>query len=52
MYKAISKQENAPPEATLLVAGDFHAGKLKSFIPHFYQHVTCANKGKTTLDHL
>ena len=26
LYSAISKQENAHPEATLLVAGDFNAG--------------------------
>ena len=30
LYKSISKQENAHPEAVLLVAGDFNAGKLKS----------------------
>jgi hypothetical protein len=30
VYKAISKQENAHPDAALLVAGDFNAGKLKS----------------------
>ena len=51
-YKAISKLENAHPEAALLVAGDFNAGKLKSVLPNFYQHVTCATKGrKKTLDH-
>ena len=48
MYKAISKQENAHPEAALLVARDFNAGKLKSALPHFYQHVTCATRGKKT----
>ena len=47
LYKTISKQENAHPEDALLVAG-----KLKSVLPHFYQHVTCSTKGKTTLDHL
>jgi hypothetical protein len=30
LYKAISKQESAHPEAALLVAGDFNAEKLKS----------------------
>ena len=45
LYKAISEQENAHPEAALLVAGEFNAGKLKSVLPHFYQHVTCATRG-------
>ena len=36
----------------LLVAGDFYAGKLKSVLPHFYQHVKCATRGEKTLDHL
>jgi hypothetical protein len=35
LYSAISKQENAHPEAALLVSGDFNAGKLKSVLPHF-----------------
>ena len=52
LYKAISKLENAHPEAALLVAGDFNAVKLKCVLPNFYQHVTCATRGKTTLDHL
>jgi hypothetical protein len=38
LYKAIRKEENAHPEATLLVAGDFNAGKLKSVLPNCYQH--------------
>jgi hypothetical protein len=46
LYKAISKQENAHPEVALLVAGGFNAGKLKSVLPNFYQHVTCATRGK------
>ena len=33
LYSAISKQENVHPEAALLVAGDFNAGKLKSVLP-------------------
>ena len=46
LYKAISKEENSHPEAVLLVAGDFNSGKLKSVLPNFYQHVTCATRGK------
>jgi hypothetical protein len=49
---AISKQENTHPEAALLVAGDFIAGKLKSVSSNFYQHVNCAARRKTILDHL
>jgi hypothetical protein len=52
LYKAISKQEIAHPGSMLLVAGDFNAGKLKSILPHFYQHVKCATRGKKTLEHL
>ena len=54
LYSAICKQENAYPETALLVAGDFNAGKLKSVLPNFYQHVKCATrgKGKITFDHL
>ena len=52
IYKAISKQENAHPEAALLVAGDFNAGKLKSVLHHFYQHVKCATRGKKTIDNI
>ena len=52
LYKAISKQQNVHPEVALIVAADFNAGKLKSVLPNFYQHVTCATKGKKNLDHL
>ena len=52
LYSTISKQENAHPEAALLVSGDFNAGKLKSVLPYFYQHVKCATREKNILDHL
>jgi hypothetical protein len=34
LYKAISKQENAHPEAVLLMAGDFNTGNLNPFYQH------------------
>ena len=49
LYSAISKQENAHPEAAFLVAGDFNARKLKSVLPNFYQHVKYATRGKKKL---
>jgi hypothetical protein len=48
LYKAISKEENAHPEAALLVAEDFNAGQLKSVLSNFYQHVTCATREQKT----
>ena len=51
LYKAISKQENAHPEAALLVAGDLNEGKFKSVLPNFYQHVTWG-KGEKGKKHL
>ena len=41
LYSAISKQENLHPEVELLVAG-----KLKSVLPNFYQHVKCTTRGE------
>jgi hypothetical protein len=45
LYKEISKQETTHPEVALLVARDFNAGKLKSVLPNFDQHVKCATRG-------
>jgi hypothetical protein len=46
LYTVISKQENALPDAALLVARDFNAGKFLSVLPYLYQHVKCATRGK------
>jgi hypothetical protein len=35
-----------------MLAGDFNAGRLKSVLTNFYQHVKCATREKTILDHL
>ena len=43
LYSAIGKQENAHPEAVLLVAGDFNAGKFKT--PD-HLHATHTEMGK------
>ena len=52
LNSTISKEGNTHPEATLLVAGDFNAGKLKSVLPNFNQHVKCVTRRITILDHL
>ena len=52
LYNAISKQENAHPEASLLGAGDFNAGKLNSVLTRFYQHFTIVTRAVKTLAQL
>ena len=34
------------------MAGDFNVGKIKSVLPHFYQHVKRATRGEKILDNL
>ena len=50
LYKTINKQENAHPEAALLVAGDFNAGKLKSVLPLLHTQ-RCVQRGLYPLSH-
>jgi hypothetical protein len=47
LKSAISKQENAHPEAVLLVARDMNAGKINQ-LTNFYQHFKCATREKKT----
>jgi hypothetical protein len=46
LYKEMSKQETTYPEAALLVAGDFNAGKLKSVLANLYRHIKCAKNSR------
>jgi hypothetical protein len=46
------KQVTAHTEAGFLVGGGFKTGRLKTVIPHFYQHISFASGGAETLDHL
>lgn len=52
LYKTLSQLQTTNPDAFYIVAGDFNKANLKSVLPNFYQHVTCATRGKNTLDHL
>lgn len=52
LYNTLSQLQTAHPDAFHIVAGDFNKANLKSVLPHSHQHVTCATRGKNTLDHL
>ena len=48
----INKLQRSHPDGVHIVAGDFNQANLKSILPKFYQHVSCATRGKNTLDHV
>jgi hypothetical protein len=52
LYKAINKQENAHPEALLLVAWGLMQGNLNLFYLIFTSMLYVQQDGKKTLDHL
>ena len=47
----VTTQENAHPDATVIIAGDFNHSNLKKGLPKFYQHVSCPTRKDKTLDH-
>lgn len=52
LLTAISKLQNAHPDGIYTIAGDFNQANLKTVLPKFFQHVTCATRGKNILDHV
>ncbi|MBN3314622.1 C163A protein, partial [Atractosteus spatula] len=52
LHIALNKQENAHPDATFIVAGDFDQTNLKSVLPKYHQHVSFPTRGENTLDHV
>lgn len=50
LLAAVSKQQSAHPDGIFIVAGDFNHVDLRSVLPKFYQHVTCATRGHSVLD--
>ncbi len=52
LYNTVSQSQTSYPDAIYIIAGDFNKPNLKSVLPNFHQHVTCATRGENTLDHL
>ena len=38
--------------SALIIVGDFNKANLITVLPKFYQHVKCATRGESTLDHV
>ncbi len=52
LYNTVSQLQTSYPDAIFIIAGDFNKANIKSVLPNFHQHVTCATRGENTLDHL
>ena len=52
LLNTINEQQWAHPNGVHIIAGDFNKANLKTVLPKFYQHVKCATRGESTLDHV
>ena len=50
LLAAVSKQQSSHPDGIFIVTGDFNHVDLRTVLPKFYQHVTCATRGHNVLD--
>ncbi len=51
LYRNISEQETAHPDAAFVVTGDFNKANFRTIAPKYFQHVTINTRGDRTLDH-
>ncbi len=51
LYRNISEQETAHPDAAFVVTGDFNKANFRTIAPKYFQHVTINTCGDRTLDH-
>ncbi len=51
LYRNISEQETAHPDAAFVVTGDFNKANFRTLAPKYFQHVTINTRGDRTLDH-
>ena len=50
LYRAVSEQQDAHPDAFTIIAGDLNHANLKTVLPKFHQHVNFPTRGQNTLD--
>ncbi len=51
LYRNISEQETAHPDAAFVITGDFNKANFRTIAPKYFQHVTINTRGDRTLDH-
>ncbi len=51
LYRNISEQETAHPDAAFIITGDFNKANFRTIAPKYFQHVTINTRGDRTLDH-
>ncbi len=51
LYRNISEQETAHPDAAFVVTGEFNKANFRTIAPKYFQHVTINTRGDRTLDH-
>ncbi len=51
LYRNISEQETAHPDAAFVVTGDFNKANFRTIAPKYFQHITINTRGDRTLDH-
>ncbi len=51
LYRNISEQETAHPDAAFIITGDFNKANFRTIAPKYFQHITINTRGDRTLDH-
>ncbi len=51
LYRNISEQETAHPDAVFITMGDFNKANFRTITPKYFQHVTINTRGDRILDH-
>ncbi len=51
LYRNISEQETAHPDAVFVITGDFNKANFRTIAPKYFQHVTINTRGDRILDH-
>ncbi len=51
LYRNISEQETAHPDAAFIITEDFNKANFRTIAPKYFQHITINTRGDRILDH-